>query len=357
MRLNFLLLLPFGMLAGCGVEISQTFPSDGSSSHYYLAPIEFHLTKPDTTAVASIEGVAGASSLNDRADIVVFTPDAPLSPSTGYSATLDYCTASPSIGFTTSELGLALSEDSTILDVMYNLDLKNGRVVVPEGVGAVLQQYLDFQILMSPVAMSETGITVWGALADTEDPDLQDFCNPTIPFPEGDFSQAPYFQIGPQETTISVADYDVTIENLLISGTFAPDGTWFGGGEFGGEIDSRPLVPLLLSDVEDPYDGIDNDGDGEIDEDAGAICDLLTGFGVSCKICNSDGEQYCLEIKAVDLTAMAADNDNGLDEIALEDCHAECADTWETDEDGNVIVDEDGNATNTNEVCELEYSE
>jgi len=293
----------------CGVEVRATYPSADSSDFYYRGFIEFQLSQPDETAVLSIDGVTGVSTLNSRMDTVYFTPDENLSPSTTYTATLDYCSGSPSIEFTTSPLGAALEGGVDITQQTYRLDLQSGRVVIPEGVGAVLQDYLDFQILIQPTSVENDTITMVGAMASEVDNNFQDYCDPTIDFPVADFSNAPYFQIGPQSTTIAVSDYSVTIENLLISGTISQDGTWFGGGSLAGEIDTRPLVPLLF--------------EGEDDENA--ICDFILGFGVSCIPCYGDESlPYCLEIEAIELEAEGTTGPS-VEFIEQEDCHEECA--------------------------------
>jgi hypothetical protein len=249
-------------------------------------------------------------------DTVYFTPDEILEPSTTYTATLDYCSGSPSIDFTTSSLGASLEGGVDITQQTYRLDLQSGRVVVPEGVGAVLQDYLDFQILVQPTAVENDTISMVGALASEVDNDFQDYCDPTIDFPVADFSDAPYFQIGPQSTTIAVSDYTLTIENLLISGTIADDGSWFGGATLSGEIDTRPLVPLLF--------------EGEDDENA--ICDFILGFGVSCIPCFGDENvPFCLEILAIELEADTTAGPT-VESIEMEDCHEECAASIDNDE-------------------------
>jgi len=294
---------------GCGVEVRATYPGNQSTDFYYRGYIEFQLSQPDETAVLSIDGVDGVSTLNSRMDTVFFTPDENLEPATTYTASLDYCSGSPSIEFTTSSLGASLESEVDITQQTYRLDLQSGRVVVPEGVGAVLQDYLDFQILIQPTTVENDSITMLGALASDLDNNYQDYCDPTIEFPIADFSDAPYFQIGPQSTTIAVSDYSLSIENLLISGTISEDGTWFGGGSLSGEIDTRPLVPLLF--------------EGEDDENA--ICDFILGFGVSCIPCFGDEEvPFCLEILAIELEA---DSTSGptVEMIEQEDCHEECA--------------------------------
>ena len=300
----------------CGVEVRATYPSSDSNDFYYRGFVEFQLSQPDETAVLSIEGVSGVSTLNSRMDTVYFTPDDTLESNTTYTATLDYCSGSPSIDFTTSSLGASLEDGVDITQMTYRLDLQSGRVVVPEGVGAVLQDYLDFQILIQPTAVENNTISMVGALASEVDNDFQDYCDPTIDFPVADFSAAPYFQIGPQSTTIAVTDYSLTIENLLISGTIADDGSWFGGATLSGEIDTRPLVPLLF--------------EGEDDENA--ICDFILGFGVSCIPCFGDEDvPFCLEILAIELEADTTAGPN-VEAIDMADCHEECDASIDNDE-------------------------
>ena len=300
----------------CGVEVRATYPSSDSTDFYYRGFVEFQLSQPDETAVLSIDGVSGVSTLNSRMDTVYFTPDETLESNTTYTATLDYCSGSPSIDFTTSSLGSSLEAGVDITQMTYRLDLQSGRVVVPEGVGAVLQDYLDFQILIQPTAVENNTISMVGALASEVDNDFQDYCDPTIDFPVADFSAAPYFQIGPQSTTIAVTDYSLTIENLLISGTIADDGSWFGGATLSGEIDTRPLVPLLF--------------EGEDDENA--ICDFILGFGVSCIPCFGDEDvPFCLEILAIELEADTTAGPN-VEAIDMADCHEECDASIDNDE-------------------------
>ncbi|MEE2751287.1 MAG: Ig-like domain-containing protein [Myxococcota bacterium] len=322
----------------CGVDIRETFPASDSANFYHRGLIEFHLNKADETAVASVDGVEGVSSLNERNDIVTFTPTAALAPSTSYTAALSYCTGDATFNFTTSELGTDLAGEDALDGQVYTLDLTTGRVVIPEGVGAVLQEYLDFQIMLTPSEIAGDTITMLGALADEDDGSHQSWCDPSIPFPAGELDGS-YFQIGPQSTTIAVADYSVTIEGLLISGTFSPDGTWFGGGVLAGEVDTRPLVPLLFEGEDDPN----------------AICSFLVGFGVACKNCNGDAEvPYCLDIKAIDLVGAAVDNATPLEAIDYDDSHENCEDTWVIDEATQLPVEDvDGNWTLTNESCDL----
>ena len=149
---------------GCQVEVRATYPAADTIDFYYKGIVEFQLNKADETAEITMDGVEGTSWRNDRNDIVYFEPAEDLAPSTEYTATLSYCTGEPSITFTTSALGEPVDSSVDLTSFTYSLDLQTGRVVIPEGVGAVLQDYLDFQILVQPTSVTETGIEITGAL-------------------------------------------------------------------------------------------------------------------------------------------------------------------------------------------------
>jgi hypothetical protein len=307
---------------GCEVEVRKTYPAADAEDFYYKGTVEFHLNKADDTAEISVDGVDGTSWRNDRDDIVYFKGTDALAPSSTYTATLSYCTGEPSISFTTSALGEAVADDIDLTGFTYSLDLQSGRVVVPEGVGAVLQDYMDFQILVQPTSVSATELGILGGIPDGDDPSHQDYCAPSIPFPAADFTSAPFFQFGPQSTTINVADYSITIDNLMIAGTFSADGSWFGGGTLAGEVDTRPLVPILFPDEEDPN----------------AICDFIEGFSVYCVPCGGDETiPFCLQIEAQDMVAESTGGAT-VEFVEMENCHALCADTF--DENGDIVTED-----------------
>jgi hypothetical protein len=130
-----------------------------------------------------------------------------------------------------------------------------------------------------------------GALSET-DSSAQDLCEPSIEFPEpADFTSAPFFSIGPQDTTLSAGGFDVAINQLQIAGDFTADGSQIGGAILSGEIDARDLVGALV-------------GGGLLEEeDPDAVCDLIGTFGVACEACASDGAAYCLAIYVDQITA------------------------------------------------------
>ncbi len=296
----------------CTVETKAEYPIDGQPDAYYRANVEFSLSEADTSASISLAdasgaAVSGTSSLNDDSDYVTFSPDAPLAPSTSYTATISSCDGeTASITFTTSALGTAMSEDPT--GKTYVVDLAGGRFVKPAGVGDLIGGLLENAILIGVVS-ADTELEIRGAISSDESTE-QDTCTPSLDdFPNADFSQAPYFEIPEGDVAISVAGFTVEINSMSISGSFAADATYFGGGTVSGELDARDLGPLLKGQVDDTSPEY--------------LCSLLAGFGVSCVPCVSDNEPYCAELKVVDLVA---DEQSGeLVQVELEDCHETCA--------------------------------
>lgn len=292
---------------GCEVTAEFVSPTSGQADFYYRGFVEVALSDPDPSATVAIDGVDGTTELSDDQETVRFYPSADLASSTSYTATASWCDGegTGSISFSTSELGTA-ADAASLVGNTYSLDLASGRIIIPEGVGTILESYLDYTLYMGVAAADDSEITFLGATANEDDPSLQDYCTPTLDFPAADFTGNPFFQIGPETTTLEVAGFSIEIQDLNVSGALAPAGDWIGGATLSGSIDTRPLGELLDS-TED-----------------GAICELVQGFGVECEPC-SDGLEYCLSIYVVDLTADQVDGLE-LEAIAEEDCHELCED-------------------------------
>ncbi len=295
----------------CDVTVTSTVPTDGATDAYYRMDIEFNLSAEDTTATFTVTDSAGtAVDGTTWADgkTVYFTPSSPLQPQTTYTATLATCGGenNPSITFTTSELGTAAECDLT--GNTYLVQLTEARFVEPAALGDLIGQYLDQDLLIGVSDATDTSLDMLGAVADP-DTGGQNYCDPTIPFPTADFSESPYFSVGPEDTTLSVAGYSIPINGLLLSGTFAPDCSYFGGGVLAGELDARDLGDLVGEYL----------GTSDPDE----LCAMLAGFSVTCEACTSDGEPYCVGIKADQITAEQADGVT-LECVAEQDCHEQC---------------------------------
>lgn len=299
----------------CENSVVSAFPSNGETSAYYrtTVEVEFDDAEDDATFVVSSSAgdVAGTYAWEDEK--LIFTPTNPLAPSTDYTTTVSYSCSSDLVAseWRTSEVGTAVPGDLT--GRSYLLDLSSGRFVEPEGVGDIIGEYLDQIVLIGVHAQAGTTIDMIGALgtqdtaapiegAHTADNAVkginQAACEQSIAFPPGiSFAANPYFSAGPADTTLSVAGFTVTIEDLKISGAFSPDASYISGATLGGKIDTRPLVPLLSADPapcdEPTYDHDGSAGTAEVANpnypcDPGTICTLAASLFVTCEPC-ADG--------------------------------------------------------------------
>ena len=107
-----------------------------------------------------------------------------------------------------------------------------------------------------------------------------------------------------------MAGFQAEIKDLRVAGTFAADGSYFGGGELSGQLDARDLVDVV-------------DGLGLEAESAEDICNLLLGFGVTCDECGGDTPgAYCVTLEVNRL--VANDTEDPLEVVCEGDCHEEC---------------------------------
>jgi hypothetical protein len=295
----------------CLTQLKGTVPASGASDAYYRAAIEATFDAADETAMitlydASGNPVDGSQDRNDDATVLYFTPNAPLTPGTSYSAEIMWCAMgeTETVDFTTSSLGEPVEDPSAIEGRTYLVDLKDARFAEPAGVGPLLALKVRQSILLTVTSVDATSLTMVGALTAANG-STQDFCLPTIDFPKpADFSEAPYWEVQSDEAILNVADNDVSIQNLVISGTFSADGTTFGGGVLGGTIDTSLLGGLLGS------------------KDPNYICDLADDFGDECSEC-PNGKDTCLGLRLDQLVGDSAAT-VAVRPIGQRDCDAEC---------------------------------
>lgn len=297
----------------CDITIDETNPASGAADFYVLNNLVFELTDEDVTAAISLTDAGGADVSGSSAvdgSTITFTPDDSLAPSTGYTASLTYCGSETpvDISFTTSGLGEPLAD--SVAGNTYAVNISSGTFVKPAGVGALIGDAFSNNILLGIVDDSNDELLVRGAIS-LEGEYTQDVCTETLEdFPAADFSGAPYFEIPEGDMTLSIMGFTATIYDLNVTGMFAADGSYFGGGELRGNLDARDLVDVIADLIEV--------------ESADDICGLVAGFGVACEPC-SDGESYCLAVEVVDL--VAEETGTTLEPITQDDIDAneECA--------------------------------
>ena len=303
-----------GVADGCEVEeVSPAYPEADGAEFYYRGHVEFVFDGIDEDATITVtDGAGGAvdGSTSWEENKLSFAPTAPLAPSTQYSATLSHCGGDSTIGFMTGTLGSALDANVDLTNKTYVVDLDSARFVKPAGVGGLLLGMLEQYILLGVTSVSDTEIQMLGAISKSKEDENQDTCDPSINFPTAaDFTTAPFFSVGPESTELSVAGISVVINDLMIAGDFASDGSYIGGAILAGLLDARDLAGVL----------VDN---GLIeDDDPNAVCELIATFGVLCEAC-TDGEDYCLSIYVDQITARESDQTL----IQVDSCDAETCD-------------------------------
>ena len=283
---------------------------------YVRGTVDFKFTKDkDEEATVSVADAAGANvdgSTEWIGDTIRFTPSTPLMTGSAYEATLTHCGGEAGVKFNTSDLGGALEDGpDSLIGNTYAVALGEARFVKPEGVGSLLGGLLTQDILVGVTAADDTTISMMGALSQ-EGSLEQDRCEPSIEFPvAADFTEAPFFSINADELALTVADFNVAINDFTLSGTFASDGSYMGGAVLAGLLDARDLVEALI-------------GGGILEEGSNAqdVCDLIGAFSVNCEAC-SDGEEYCLSIHVDQIMA----DKTGSTLVAQDECDPEaCSD-------------------------------
>lgn len=295
----------------CTTQLSGTVPVSGAGDVYYRADIEATFDAADDTSMitlydASGTPVDGSERMNDDATVAYFTPDEPLTPGASYSAEIMWCDMSETevVDFTTSSLGEPLDDPTAVDGRTYLVNLQDARFAEPAGVGPLLALKVNQSILLTVTSQDETSLTLIGALT-LDNGSTQDFCLPTINFPKpADFTEAPYWEVQADEAILNVAENDVAIQNLVISGTFSSDAETFGGGVLAGTIDTS-LLGVLLGSKEPDY-----------------MCDLAENFGDECSKC-PDGSPYCLGLRLDQLVGDSAAT-VAVRPIDQRDCDAEC---------------------------------
>ena len=261
----------------CGISVWDDFPADGVNDAFYLTTVElwFSTVIGDETVEVSQGGapVSGTTTIDE--DRIIFTPDAPLSPNTTYDVQYTWCggTGVLDTTWTTSATG-APAPPAGLIGNVYEVGLNNGRWLEPPGLGSLLKGLVgDVSFWVAVTYADDSEITMMAAL--TTNGLAQDMCTPSIDFPvAADFSANPFFSIQSDALDLSIQGIGLTIEDVVLSGAFTPDGSAIDGVTVMGAIDTRPLA--------DPA------GD--------TACDQLVAIGVDCQECSDGSGPHCVSI-------------------------------------------------------------
>ncbi len=264
----------------CRNTIDVTVPEAGATDAYYQGDVEFWLDDPDEGPLRmEMQGpdgeVLGGTRVSPDRQWVRFDPKAPLEPQTSYESTLDYCTGSATIQFTTSVLGLPLEEP--LVGRVYLGDLSQGRTLEPTGWGELLGELVPNSLLLGVVGEGPDGLEAlltWTQPGST----AQEPCYGTIDLVLDDRA-SPAFVFGPQNIELITPSGPLELIDFELSGAFSPDATFIGGAALATKLDARE-IHRYVSTAEDEEE----------------FCTFWRSLGDTCGPCPSDGEPYCVEI-------------------------------------------------------------
>jgi hypothetical protein len=294
------------------VEASPSAQGD-ETNFFYQADLWVEFDRPPETVTVTLTDAAGSALAGTQTSdtpgrVFTFDPTDDLTPSTSYTMSVAWTPTeggAANIPFQTGAHGTEIATPEDMIGSVYNIDLAGATFVEPPGVGAIIGSQLDgIAILFTPTDESDFAnneMHILGALGAEEGGNVtQELCTETLAFTYGPDSiygtdddvaatfNNPRMEVGPTDLPLSIQGITAVIQNLIITGVFAPTLEDMMGGTFGGSIDTRPLAPEL-----------DPDG-GE-----GAICDLVwETVGVECEECGGDNPgQFCLTVLAEDIVA------------------------------------------------------
>ena len=297
----------------CNIYILETVPYPEATNAYYRSPIEVVLSDVDPTAtvrVSTSESEISGQILREE-NVIIFQPETPLQPSTEYSISVSYCGSEDpaKITFSTSDLGSPLHGGTTILEERsYMVDLSQGTVIEPLGIGDFLQTLLNNRFLIDVQQVNPTQAYVRMALSKTNTTQ-QNYCVPTIEdFPIVELEEAPYFTLSGTNIPIVIDQYQLLLYEFSTSGTINPQGTEFVEMDAYGILDLREVFPILQDF---------NLNAETVDE----FVAYLEDFSVDISSC-SDGQNYCMTIVTSDLKAIEIQQD--VTAVCEPNCHTEC---------------------------------
>lgn len=257
-----LLLLPL-VLSACFLK-GDTCPTIDD-----VEPAEGGSIATDGTVTVTLTEEDGSASLDSvtpgnvevRGRDVIWTPAASLTPGDTLSLTLTTCDGEEEerLRFTV-EQGDPIGGASPLTGKGWKIELAG---------------------LLAALGQDELKLTATGGSRD--ELDLAFVGSPCLPLPTADFSDDPYFEIGPDDAAIPIDNYDVGITDFRLSGSFADGGDRMVGVRMSYTMDLR-LVSMAVPEFS-----------------AADLCDFVKTFDYTCVACR-DTERFCVEMSDENLS-------------------------------------------------------
>ncbi len=278
-----------------GPEIAGTIPVDGEPAFCWVRNIEVTFTyAAEVTSFTMADGngvpVNGDLDSNEDDTVYTFDPEDDLAPGTDYVVTLEWVGHEiETLEFTTGpeDCPVTYPQDD-VVGRDYLVDFASANFTEPQGVGALIGQYMTDMELVVQIREIDEGAGTLGAFSGMLSEGVQNLCQQTADLTAaapGEWDN-PHAVLGSGDITVPVEGETMTIYDLALTGTFSCDGLTLLDGTLEGMMDTRGLDSLV-----DP-------GGAE-----GAACELLESLGVSCIACPGNAGDYCLDAVAEDLVA------------------------------------------------------
>jgi len=271
----------------CANAVLGRYPGDGDADIYVRSGIDVQLSQPDATASIVVTDSAGTPvvgdvSLHDGDRRVQFLPGEDYVDGETYTASLEWACDPRDISFTAGSDGASpVADPSVLVGRGYSLDLKDGRFVAPDGIGAALESMLEVKLLLGVTAADATSISLRAGAEDAKGG--QDLAATTTDFSDPAAFANPFFSVTQDVLPLVIEGDPIDVEDLYVSGSFAADGSEIVGFRMSGIVDTRDLKDAV---------GVSGDGD---------VCALFgASFNVSCEACPGGGD-YCITLVVADL--------------------------------------------------------
>ncbi len=267
----------------CPNNILAAWPDDGDAAAYARTRVDYHLAVPDagmSLAVTDSSGAEVAGTWTPEGTYYWWQADGALTAGETYTATLDWQCGQDVRTFTVrSDLG-AETDAAALAGRTWALDLRTARGVHPLGIDEVLQELIQFDLLVG-VSASD-GVTLEWMAAVADESGAQDACTPSIDIPASDLAGNPDVAVTSDLLPIEVSGSTLEIAGMLLTGTFTADGSTMEGVTIGGNVDTRPLAGVLTE---------------EDDGDPNAVCELFgNNFNIRCTDCPDGSGTYCIDL-------------------------------------------------------------
>ena len=291
----------------CSVVVQSTWPDNGSTTAHYRQHVEFHLSAPVDQATVGSD-IAGFQWVSDDGLTIGFTPDTELEPSTEYRFTLSYCGGEPEISFTTSNHGVSISDEQSLIGATYYVDLRTIKFFSGGNVSDILLSIFARNVLLQITDASAEALSFRFAVAkESAAVAAQDTCYRTLEQSNVMFDTNPLFTFNTELLEFDAFSAMLRLRSMSLEGSVAPDVLSLAGISFNVVLDVREVTEMM---------GVDNYEE---------VCALAGNVGTECEPCVHDDVVACIQVEGTGLTGTLVGGD--LIEIGEMNTHEECEKT------------------------------